>query len=108
MPPSGSFYWRPFPSRRGYQCDGGRRVARHGDGLLISIVGPLFTWLVAVPAAYVMAFILDWGIFGILLSAVLDEGCRSYFYWRRWRTERWQHTHVHALEAKAERAQVQQ
>ncbi|HMW47851.1 MAG TPA: MATE family efflux transporter, partial [Cellvibrionaceae bacterium] len=76
-----------------------------GDGLLISIVGPLFTWLVAVPAAYFMAFILGWGIFGILLSAVLDEGCRSYFYWRRWRTERWQHTHVHALEAKAEQAQ---
>lgn len=75
-----------------------------GDGLLISIVGPLFTWLVAVPAAYVMAFILEWGIFGILVSAVLDEGCRSYFYWRRWRTGRWQHTHVHALEAKAEQA----
>ncbi|HEY6528722.1 MAG TPA: MATE family efflux transporter [Cellvibrionaceae bacterium] len=72
-----------------------------GDGLLISIVGPLFTWLVAVPAAYFMAFVLGWGIFGIMLSAILDEGCRCYFYWRRWRTGRWQHTHVHALEAQA-------
>lgn len=76
-----------------------------GDGLLISIVGPLFTWLVAVPAAYLMAFIFHWGVFGILLAAILDEGCRSYFYWRRWRTERWRHTHVHALEAKALSAQ---
>jgi putative MATE family efflux protein len=77
-----------------------------GDGLLISIVGPLFTWLVAVPAAYLMAFTLEWGIFGIMLAAILDEGCRSYFYWRRWRAERWRHTHVHALEAKAIHAQA--
>lgn len=73
-----------------------------GDGLLISIVGPLFTWIVAVPAAYIMAFTLGWGVIGILLAAILDEGCRSYFYWRRWQSGRWRHTHVHALEAKAQ------
>jgi Na+-driven multidrug efflux pump len=71
-----------------------------GDGLLISIVGPLFTWLVAVPAAYVMAFVFDWGLYGIMLSAVLDEGCRSVMYWKRWKLNRWQNTHVHALEQK--------
>jgi putative MATE family efflux protein len=71
-----------------------------GDGLLISIVGPLFTWLVAVPAAYVMAFVFGWGIYGIMLSAVLDEGCRSFMYWKRWKLNRWQTSHVHALEQK--------
>jgi putative MATE family efflux protein len=71
-----------------------------GDGLLISIVGPLFTWIVAIPAAYLMAIVLGWGVFGILLAAILDEGCRSYMYWRRWKAEKWHHTHVHALEAK--------
>lgn len=71
-----------------------------GDGFFIAVIGPLFTWLVALPAAYVMAFVLGWGIYGILLSAVLDEGCRSVMYWMRWRTNRWQHTHVHARESK--------
>jgi Na+-driven multidrug efflux pump len=72
-----------------------------GDGLLISIVGPLFTWIVAIPAAYCMVFYLHWGIYGILLSAILDEGVRSIFYWRRWKANKWHHTHVYALEAKA-------
>lgn len=72
-----------------------------GDGLLISIIGPLFTWIVAIPAAYVMAILLGWGVFGILLAAILDEGCRSYMYWRRWKAEKWHHTHVHAVEARA-------
>ena len=72
-----------------------------GDGLLISIMGPLFTWIVAIPAAYLMAFVLGWGVFGILLAAILDEGCRCYMYWLRWKTNKWHHTHVHAVEARA-------
>lgn len=72
-----------------------------GDGLLISIMGPLFTWIVAIPAAYFMAFVLGWGVFGILLAAILDEGCRCYMYWLRWKTNKWHHTHVHAVEARA-------
>ncbi len=71
-----------------------------GDGLLISVIGPLFTWLVAIPAAYLFAFVFEWGVYGILLSAVLDEGCRSLMYWKRWKMNRWHHTHVHAREAK--------
>lgn len=71
-----------------------------GDGLLISIMGPLFTWLVAVPAAYVMTFIFGWGLYGIMLSAILDETCRSFMYWKRWKLNRWQQTHVYALEQK--------
>lgn len=72
-----------------------------GDGLLISIIGPLFTWLVALPSAYVMAFVFEWGIFGILGSAILDEGVRAFMYWKRWRMNRWHHTHVHAREKAA-------
>ncbi len=51
-----------------------------GDGFLISIVGPLFTWLVALPAAYYMTFTLGWGIYGIMASAILDEAVRAGFY----------------------------
>ena len=72
-----------------------------GDGFLISMIGPLFTWTVALPAAYLMVFVLEWGVYGILLSAILDESCRAIMYWRRWKLNRWQHTHVHAREQKA-------
>jgi putative MATE family efflux protein len=72
-----------------------------GDGLLISIIGPLFTWIVAIPAAYIMAFVMGWGVFGILLAAILDESCRCYMYWLRWKKEKWHHTHVNAVEARA-------
>jgi len=72
-----------------------------GDGLLISIIGPLFTWIVAIPSAYIMAFTLGWGIYGILIAAIIDEGCRSYMYWCRWKAEKWHHTHVHAVETRS-------
>lgn len=71
-----------------------------GDGFLISVIGPLFTWLVALPAAYVFAFVFEWGVYGILLSALLDEGGRSLMYWKRWNMNRWHYTHVHARETK--------
>lgn len=71
-----------------------------GDGFLISVIGPLFTWLVALPAAYIFAFVFEWGVYGILLSALLDEGGRSLMYWKRWNMNRWHNTHVHAREAK--------
>ena len=71
-----------------------------GDGYLISIVGPLFTWLVALPAAYFMAFILGWGVYGIMASAILDEAVRATFYWYRWQQGHWQHSHVGARELR--------
>jgi putative MATE family efflux protein len=71
-----------------------------GDGYLISIVGPLFTWIVALPAAYLMAFILGWGIYGIMASAILDESVRAAFYWYRWKQGHWQHSHVGAREQR--------
>lgn len=72
-----------------------------GDGLLISIIGPLFTWIVALPCAYIMTFVFGWGIYGILGAALLDESVRAGMYWKRWTMNRWHHTHVHARENKA-------
>jgi len=72
-----------------------------GDGFWIAVMGPVFTWTVAIPAAYVMAFVLDWGVNGILIAAIIDESCRALMYWRRWQLRRWHHTHVHALEQQA-------
>ncbi len=71
-----------------------------GDGWYISIAGPLFTWLVALPMAYVMAFILNWGLSGLLLGALLDECGRALLFWRRWRQQHWHHSHIHAREAR--------
>ncbi len=79
----------------------GQSLRATGDGFLISVIGPLFTWFVAIPLAYIFAFIFGWGIYGILLSAVVDEACRAIMYWKRWQSERWHHTHVHAREQRS-------
>lgn len=70
-----------------------------GDGWYISVAGPLFTWLVALPMAYAMAFWLDWGLSGLLLGALLDECGRALLFWRRWQQQRWHHSHIQAREA---------
>ncbi|GAB3019978.1 MATE family efflux transporter [Bowmanella dokdonensis] len=71
-----------------------------GDGWYISWVGPLFTWAVALPLAYLMAFVLDWGVAGLLLSAVIDESGRAFIFHRRWQQKHWHHSHVHARESR--------
>lgn len=83
-----------------------RALRSTGDGWFISVIGPLFTWCVALPAAYVMAFVFEWGIYGIMASAILDEGCRAVFYWFRWNKDRWHHTHVHAREQRQTSIQI--
>ncbi|WP_416306332.1 MATE family efflux transporter [Neptunicella sp. SCSIO 80796] len=75
-----------------------RALRSTGDAWFISIVGPIFTWCIALPSAYIMAFVFNWGVYGILASAILDEGSRAVFYWFRWNKDRWHHTHVHARE----------
>lgn len=71
-----------------------------GDGFLISVIGPMFTWIIALPLAYFLTFTLGWGIYGILIAAIVDEGCRACMYWYRWLQNRWHHTHVHAREQR--------
>lgn len=77
----------------------GNSLRSTGDGWFISIAGMLFTWLIAVPLAWYLAIDRDFGLIGVLISAVVDEGCRSLIYYSRWRHGHWQHTNAIAREA---------
>nr|WP_269813765.1 MATE family efflux transporter [Bowmanella yangjiangensis] len=78
----------------------GLNLRATGDGWYISAVGLLFTWLVALPLAYLLAFVLKLGLLGLLISAVVDESGRALLFYRRWRQQRWHHSHIHAREAR--------
>ncbi|MDN3638825.1 MATE family efflux transporter [Simiduia curdlanivorans] len=69
----------------------GNSLRGTGDGWFISVVGMLFSWGIAVPLAWFLAIHLDMGLIGVLISAALDEGCRSLFYYGRWRKGHWKH-----------------
>ncbi len=76
----------------------GNALRGTGDGWFISITGLSFTWLVAMPLAYILAIVLGYGLTGVLVSAVVDESVRCMIYYWRWRQNRWQHTNVIARE----------
>lgn len=78
----------------------GLNLRATGDGWYISAVGLLFTWLVALPLAYLLAFVMDLGLIGLLISAVVDESGRAVLFYRRWRQQHWHHSHVHARETR--------
>jgi putative MATE family efflux protein len=81
----------------------GNSLRGTGDGWFISLAGLLFSWGVAVPLAWYLAIQLNMGLLGVLISAVVDEGCRSLIYYHRWRQGHWQHKNAIALEEAQQR-----
>jgi len=69
-----------------------------GDGWYISAIGTAYSWLIALPLAYVLTFTFELGIIGLLIAAIVDEGGRSLIYYNRWHQNRWQHSNVRAKE----------
>lgn len=76
----------------------GNSLRGTGDGWYISVTGILFSWLIAVPLAWWLAIEREMGLVGVLISAAVDEGCRSLFYYARWRAGHWQHKNATARE----------
>ncbi|MBB3167568.1 MATE family efflux transporter [Simiduia aestuariiviva] len=81
----------------------GNSLRGTGDGWFISIAGLLFSWCIAVPLAWYFAIHLDMGLIGVLISALIDESCRSLIYYRRWRQGHWQHKNAIAMEEAQQR-----
>lgn len=72
-----------------------------GDAAFTSISSIVVIWFFSVPLAYVLAFSLDLGIFGLLIAAVLDEGVRALIKYFRWKTRKWQRYGVEVREASS-------
>ncbi|AWL13092.1 putative transporter [Saliniradius amylolyticus] len=74
----------------------GQNLRAVGDGWYIAYRGLAFTWLVALPLGYVMAFVLNWGLLGLLACALLDESGRAVIFYRRWQQGYWRRSHIQA------------
>lgn len=75
-----------------------------GDAAFSSISSIAAIWLFSVPLAYVLAIVFEWGIWGILTAAILDEAIRSGIKVWRWRQGVWRTKGVNQREARNQAA----
>lgn len=61
-----------------------------GDAAFTSISSIAVIWLFSVPLAYVLAVPLGFGIYGLLIAAILDEAVRAVIKYFRWKARKWQ------------------
>ncbi|WP_084404968.1 MATE family efflux transporter [Aliagarivorans taiwanensis] len=60
-----------------------------GDAVFVTATAIGVTWLISAPLAYVVASYTDFGLYGVLSVALLDETLRGQVNWRRWQSGRW-------------------
>lgn len=72
-----------------------------GDAAFTSITSIAVIWLFSVPLAYILAISLGFGLYGLLIAAVVDEIMRASIKHWRWKQKKWIHTGVAAKEARA-------
>lgn len=72
-----------------------------GDAAFTSISSIGVIWLFSVPFAYVLAIPCGFGLYGLLIAAVLDEFIRALIKGWRWKKGLWKYTGVAAREARS-------
>jgi putative MATE family efflux protein len=72
-----------------------------GDAAFTSVSSIAVIWLFSVPLAYVLAVPLGFGLYGLLMAAILDELLRALIKGWRWKQRKWMHTGIAAREARA-------
>jgi putative MATE family efflux protein len=70
-----------------------------GDATFTSVSSIAVIWLFSVPLAYVLAVPLGWGIYGLLIAALLDEAVRAVIKYFRWKARKWEGYGVVAKES---------
>ncbi len=71
-----------------------------GDAAFISYSTIAIIWLFSVPLAYILTITLGWGIYGVMVAAIVDELVRAAIKWWRWRQGHWKEYGVAAREAR--------
>jgi putative MATE family efflux protein len=59
-----------------------------GDSRFSMYVSLPSMWIIAVGLTYVLGLSLEWGLYGVYASMILDEYVRGIFLWFRWRHHR--------------------
>lgn len=65
-----------------------------GDVRFVLLIMTVTAWGVRVPAAFLGARVLEWGLAGAWLGAVLEVNVRGVLTWLRFRSGRWKHRTV--------------
>jgi len=60
-----------------------------GDVRYSCVVAMLLTWGIGVPACYALSIDLGYGLAGVWMGMVIDEGTRAFANLARWRSGRW-------------------
>jgi Na+-driven multidrug efflux pump len=71
-----------------------------GDATFTSVSSIAVIWLFSVPLAYALAISLGFGLYGLLIAAILDELLRALIKGWRWKQGKWMHTGIAAREAR--------
>ncbi len=71
-----------------------------GDATFTSVSSIAVIWLFSVPLAYALAIPLGFGLYGLLIAAILDELLRALIKGWRWKQGKWMHTGIAAREAR--------
>lgn len=53
------------------------------------IVGLIIMWGISMPLTYVLAIVMEWGIYGVWIAFVIDEWIRCVFMITRWKSGKW-------------------
>lgn len=80
-----SLFWEPAKS---VNMIIGFSLRAVGDAKFSSYTG-LSLWLLACPLAYLLGFVLGFGLPGIWAALAIDEYVRALLHYRRWRAGRW-------------------
>ena len=67
----------------------GGALRSSGDARYTSGVGSFMMWSVGLPASYVAAISLGWGLTGVWVGMAIDEVSRGIVNYRRWKAGQW-------------------
>lgn len=71
-----------------------------GDATFSSLSSIGVIWLFSIPLAYVLAVPVGWGVYGLLVAALVDEITRASIKQWRWRQRKWENYGVALWEAR--------
>ncbi len=69
-------------------------LSSNGDVRTTFLTSTISCWLGSVALAYVFCVVLGWGLVGLWLAFIADEGFKAIVYLIRWKTGKWQNIKV--------------
>ena len=60
-----------------------------GDVRFPFICGIIVMWIVSLPFSYLLGVYIGWGLVGVWIAYIIDEGLRAMLMYRRWHSRVW-------------------